>query len=95
MKKIILFLIIFFVPCYLYAEETDVYGFNQPEITIEKGYKPEIKNSEVSVENNIFQIKPVQQQPLPKTIREHKIDYDYNGRADSMPYALKDILIEY
>ena len=95
MKKFLLLLITLTVPCCSYSQEMRSHDFLQPEITIENSYKPEVKNSQVTLENNIFRIDPVQQKPIPKTIREHKIDYDYNGRADSMPYALKDVLIEY
>lgn len=95
MKKFIFTLMILFVPCCMYAQEANHYNSVQPELIIEKGYKPEIKNSVITSDNNIFRIEPVQQKPIPATIREHKIDYDYNGRPDSSPYPLKDILIEY
>lgn len=95
MKKFLLLLMIFTMPCDLYAQEIYNNNYIQPDITIQNGYKPEIKKSQVSLENNIFRIEPVQNKPIPKTIREHKIDYDNNGRPDSSPYALKDILIEY
>ena len=95
MKKILLLLIAIIIPCCSYAQEWENNNYIQPEVTIEKGYKPEVKNSQISVDKNIFRIEPVQQKPIPKTIREHKIDYDNNGRPDAMPYALKDILIEY
>ena len=96
MKKnllIISFIIIF--PTVVYAIENTYDGNFQPDVFIEKGYKPEKNNQTIKLDDNILHIEPVQQKPLPKSIREHKIDYNNNGRPDYMPYALKDILIEY
>ncbi len=94
-KYIILILIIILSSSSVLAEKRTFNDQNQPDVIIKNGYKPEITKSAVTVENNAFTIEPIQKKPLPKSITEHKIEYNNNGRPDYMPYALNDILIEY